>query len=179
MIICVTGHRPDKLYGYDLTDPRWQDLKNIFKEKLIEMKCTNAISGMALGVDTIFALAVLELKKEGHPIQLHCALPCPEQCKKWNHVDIVRYREILMEAKTVKVVADHYEADVMQKRNEYMVDHSDIVLAVWKVKKVEQKIVSNMPRKWAKKWNISSHEPCPKNFVQKNNCEIFSDILLV
>lgn len=135
MIICVTGHRPDKLYGYDLTDPRWQDLKNIFKEKLIEMKCTNAISGMALGVDTIFALAVLELKKEGHPLQLHCALPCPEQCKKWNHVDIVRYREILMEAKTVKVVADHYEADVMQKRNEYMVDHSDIVLAVWNGKK--------------------------------------------
>ena len=89
MIICVTGHRPDKLYGYDLTDPRWKNLKNIFKEKLIEMKCTNAISGMALGVDTIFALAVLELKKEGHPIQLHCALPCPEQCKKWNHVDIV------------------------------------------------------------------------------------------
>ena len=86
MIICVTGHRPDKLYGYDLTDSRWQNLKNIFKEKLIEMKCTNAISGMALGVDTIFALAVLELKKEGHPIQLHCALPCPEQCKKWNHV---------------------------------------------------------------------------------------------
>ena len=67
MIICVTGHRPDKLYGYDLTDPRWQDLKNIFKEKLIEMKCTNAISGMALGVDTIFALAVLELKKKGIP----------------------------------------------------------------------------------------------------------------
>lgn len=148
MIICVTGHRPDKLYGYDLTDSRWQNLKNIFKEKLIEMKCTNAISGMALGVDTIFALAVLELKKEGHPIQLHCALPCPEQCKKWNHVDIVRYREILMEAKTVKVVADHYEAGVMQKRN-------------------------------AKKWNISSLELCSKNFVQKNNCEIFSDILLV
>lgn len=50
-------------------------------------------------------------------------------------MDIVRYREILMEAKTVKVVADHYEADVMQKRNEYMVDHSDIVLAVWNGKK--------------------------------------------
>lgn len=55
-----------------------------------------------------------------------------------------------MEAKTVKVVADHYEAGVMQKRNEYMVDHSDIVLAVWNGKKAEQKIVSNMPRKWAK-----------------------------
>lgn len=34
MIICVTGHRPDKLYGYDLTDSRWQNLKNIFKEKI-------------------------------------------------------------------------------------------------------------------------------------------------
>ena len=65
MIICVTGHRPDKLYGYDLTDSRWQNLKNIFKEKLIEMKCTNAISGMALGVDTIFCPRCTGIKEGG------------------------------------------------------------------------------------------------------------------
>lgn len=34
MIICVTGHRPNKLYGYNLSDPRWQRLKNQLKSIL-------------------------------------------------------------------------------------------------------------------------------------------------
>lgn len=64
MKICVTGHRPNKLYGYDLTDDRWIVLKEKFKQILIDNNCDEAITGMALGVDTIFAYAVLELKKE-------------------------------------------------------------------------------------------------------------------
>ena len=70
MIISVTGHRPDKLYGYDLSDKRWQELKNQIKNTLKSNNCTEAITGMALGVDTIFALAVLELKDEGYDISL-------------------------------------------------------------------------------------------------------------
>ena len=31
MKICVTGHRPNKLYGYNLSDIRWQKLKEQFK----------------------------------------------------------------------------------------------------------------------------------------------------
>ena len=34
MKICVTGHRPNKLYGYDLSDVRWQNLKGLFKHIL-------------------------------------------------------------------------------------------------------------------------------------------------
>ena len=75
MIICLTGHRPQKLYGYDLNDKRWLALKEKLKEILKERKCTEAISGMALGADTIFALAVLELKQEGYDIKLRCAVP--------------------------------------------------------------------------------------------------------
>lgn len=75
MKICVTGHRPDKLFGYDLNDKRWIKLKDIFKQTLVEAKCTEAISGMALGTDMMFALAVLELKDEGYQIKLHCAIP--------------------------------------------------------------------------------------------------------
>lgn len=66
MKICVTGHRPNKLYGYNLADVRWQNLKGLFKRILKENNCTEAITGMALGVDTVFALAVLELKDEGY-----------------------------------------------------------------------------------------------------------------
>lgn len=76
MKICVTGHRPNKLYGYNLSDPRWQRLKEQFKSILKENNCEEAITGMALGVDTVFAFAVLELKNEGYDIRLHCAIPC-------------------------------------------------------------------------------------------------------
>ena len=76
MKICVTGHRPNKLYGYNLSDPRWQKLKEQFKQILKENNCDEAITGMALGVDTVFALAALELKDEGYGIKLHCAIPC-------------------------------------------------------------------------------------------------------
>ena len=101
MKISVTGHRPNKLYGYDLNDPRYTTMKDNFKKLLKENECTEAITGMALGVDTIFALAVLELKDEGYDILLHCALPCNRQCSKWNKESIDQYYEILSKADTI------------------------------------------------------------------------------
>ena len=42
------------------------------------------------------------------------------------------YRHILGLADTIKLVSDEeYKPYLMQKRNEYMVDHSDKVIAVW------------------------------------------------
>lgn len=132
MVICVTGHRPNKLYGYDLSDPRWQMLKLTFKTILQENHCTEAISGMALGVDTVFALAVLELKEEGVDIKLHCAIPCKNHSCKWPQKSIEQYNEILQKADVVKLVSNQeYKPYLMQKRNEYMVDLSEKVIAVW------------------------------------------------
>lgn len=132
MIICVTGHRPNKLYGYNLSDPRWQRLKDQFKSLLKANNCTEAYSGMALGVDTVFALAVLELKNEGYNIKLHCAIPCQNHSCKWNKESIAIYDDIVSKADTVTIVVDEpYEPWMMQKRNEFMVDNSDKVIAVW------------------------------------------------
>lgn len=133
MKICVTGHRPEKLYGYDLSDPRWQELKLKFKKLLIENNCTEAITGMALGTDTIFALSVLELKDEGYNIKLHCAIPCKGQTSKWvNPDDVARYFNIYDRADIVKIVSDKpYNPYLMQIRNEYMVDLADKIIAVW------------------------------------------------
>lgn len=110
MKICVTGHRPNKMYGYDIYNKQWTELKEKFKSLLKENNCNEAITGMALGVDTIFALAVLELKEEGYDIKLHCAIPCKNHSCKW-----------IKESKPW----------IMQKRNEYMVDLADKVIAVW------------------------------------------------
>ena len=132
MKICVTGHRPNKMYGYDLNDSRYIDLIEKFQELLIQNECTEAITGMALGVDTVFAMAVIGLKDKGYDIKLHCAIPCKNHTCKWFGESIRQYNYILENADIVKIVCDEeYKPWVMQKRNEYMVDLSDKVIAVW------------------------------------------------
>lgn len=132
MKICITGHRPNKLYGYDIYNSQWTKLKEKFKKILIENNCDEAITGMALGVDMVFAMAVLELKKEGYNIKLHCAIPCKNHSCKWLKESIELYNDILSKADIVKLVSDEeYKPYLMQKRNEYMVDLVDKVVAVW------------------------------------------------
>ena len=132
MKVCVTGHRPGKLYGYDLTVPNWLALKEKFKSLLVELGCDEAITGMALGVDTVFALAVLELKNEGRDIKLHCAIPCRNYSCKWLDTSVRQYNDILSKADTVTLVSDsEYKPYLLQKRNEYMVDLADKVIAAW------------------------------------------------
>lgn len=133
MKICVTGHRPNKIYGYDIHNKQWTELKKKFKKLLVKHNCDEAITGMALGVDTVFALAVLELKEEGNGnIKLHCAIPCRNHSGKWNKESVVLYNYILSKADTVKLISDEeYKPWLMQKRNEYMVDLADKVIAVW------------------------------------------------
>lgn len=87
---------------------------------------------MALGVDTVFALAVMELKDEGHNIRLHCAIPCKNHSSKWPYNSRIMYNNILHHADVVKLVSDQeYAPWVMQARNIYMVDLSDKIIAVW------------------------------------------------
>lgn len=130
--ICVTGHRPNKMYGYNLQDVRWIKLKELFKKILVENSCTEAITGMALGVDTVFALAVIELKNSGYDIKLHCAIPCKNHSSKWINESVELYNKILKKADIVKLVSDEeYKPWLMQRRNEYMVDLADMVIAVW------------------------------------------------
>ncbi len=130
--IAVTGHRPNKLFGYDLSDPRYQVMKQSFKNFLTAKKATNAITGMALGVDALFALAALELKAEGYPIKLSAYIPCLNHESRWNTFDQHRYHDILRQAdEVIRVTNRPYTPECMQQRNIAMVDHADIVLAVW------------------------------------------------
>ena len=132
MRICVTGHRPKLLYGYDLNDARWQALKEKFKLLLQEEDCTEAITGMALGTDQTFALAVLELKESGKDIKLTCAIPCKDHDSRWKPESRKLYHEILSKADSVVQVSElEYEPRLMQQRNRWMVDHADEVIAVW------------------------------------------------
>lgn len=135
--ICITGHRPKSLYGYDLSDPRWirlkMELKNYLQQFILEQDTVDAITGMALGVDTIFAQAVLELQEEGFPISLIAMIPCLNQERMWRAADKNRYKEILSKAdKVIYTSNEEYRKSLMILRNHAMVDEADQVLAVWR-----------------------------------------------
>lgn len=91
------------------------------------------ISGMALGVDTLWALVALRLKRDfPTKFKLECAIPCQNHSSKWVKESKAIYDDILSKADKVTLVTDApYNPWLMQKRNEYMVDNSDMVFAVW------------------------------------------------
>ena len=130
--IAVTGHRPRSITEFDIFNERWGHIKDVFESILLHYECTEAITGMALGTDQVFALAVLELKNEGHDILLHCALPYIAQDAVWIEESRKLYHDILSKADIVKTVSNEtYHPWVMQKRNEYMVDRANLLLALW------------------------------------------------
>lgn len=136
--IAVTGHRPNKLLGgYDLSSKENQALKAELKDLILAHKTDDeplqAITGMALGVDTLFAEALLDLKQDDvDGYILECAIPCKDQERMWNKSDQEWYKTILSFADIITQVSwMPYKPWLMQKRNEYMIDNADMVIAVW------------------------------------------------
>lgn len=132
--VCFTGHRPNKLNGYDPKDNRdllWRLHKEIVKH--IELKdCNTFISGMALGIDIWAAKIVLKLKRDRFPnVKLVCAIPCKNQESRWVKSSQLEWQEICKLADEVIYVSeDEYKPYLMQKRNEWMVDNANYVIAV-------------------------------------------------
>ena len=133
---CFTGHRPQKFsFGFNEHDDRCKNLKKILRERIeyliTQQSVTHFITGMALGVDLFAAEIVLQLKQKYPHIQLECAIPCEFQSKRWSKSLQNRYEMILSQCDTQTVLQKYYTPNCMLKRNQYMVDHADIVLVIW------------------------------------------------
>jgi uncharacterized phage-like protein YoqJ len=91
---CFTGHRPNKLYGYDRNNAGNLQLCFAIRDAVKYLHLTHGIdtfiSGMALGWDIWAALEVLELK-ETYPIKLICAIPCKDHSNKFSQQDKYDY----------------------------------------------------------------------------------------
>ena len=86
---------------------------------------------MARGVDIWAAQIVLKLRGAGYPIKLMCACPYVGFETGWNQDWQRQYREILAAADFVKYVCGGYSRSCFQIRNEWMVNHSARVIAVF------------------------------------------------
>ena len=124
MILSATGHRPNKLGGYSAY--ALDKLRAIAYKKIEELKPEKVISGMALGWDTAVALATLQLG-----IPLVAAIPFAGQETKWFPESVRMYHRTLKRAEVIYVSKGAYAAWKMQTRNEYMVNNSDVILAMY------------------------------------------------
>lgn len=132
MKIAVTGHRPDKLNhdyaGTSILSERIYDelAKVVVRNK--DKEGLTLITGMALGVDTLFAWVAIDLK-----VPFIAAIPFPGQEKAWPATSQKVYHDIINhELCTIKYVSmGEYSAAKMQIRNEWMVNECDGLIAVW------------------------------------------------
>lgn len=135
---CLTGHRPSG-FPWDYQDKKSEEYKNYIsslEKKIItlieEYGCVHFISGMAIGADTDFAKLCLDLRDREYPhITVEGAIPCPNQEAKWTDADKKEYKKLLKRLDKVTTVSNTFTYSCYQKRNEYMIDNSDCIIAVW------------------------------------------------
>lgn len=126
---CFTGHRPEKL-----TVPEPIVIAALDKEirQAVADGLNVFITGMAPGVDIWAAEIVIRLRDEEHlPLKLIAAVPHPGFENRWSVDWQKRYAAVMAAADLTRDISPKYHRGVYQVRNEWMVDHSARVIAVW------------------------------------------------
>ncbi len=125
---CFTGHRPEKLI---IAGKRLAKLLEEEIKRAIESGHTTFITGMAKGVDLVAAEIVLRLRKHDPRLKLICALPHPGFGQHWGGGWTERFQRVLAEADLERTICSAFSYASYQTRNEWMVRHSSLVIAVF------------------------------------------------
>ena len=138
-VVMVTGHRPKSLGGFTVPNPTEQWVRDTLRSLLVKLTSRRpnlvGISGMALGADQVFSEVCIELG-----IPWVAAVPFREHGQQWPRAAQKHYRQLMAHptCKAVVIVNEeiHYQVEgsvraVMHRRNDWMIDHSQLVLAVW------------------------------------------------
>lgn len=130
---CFTGYRPAKFpFKFSADDPRYAAFENSLLEAIFSLpkeNCFTFYTGMAMGFDILAAEMVLLLKEKGDcVVNLICVLPFKNQTAGWDEDWKKRYDNVLKNADEVILLSEEYYKGCYFKRNNFMVDNSDLVL---------------------------------------------------
>jgi len=130
-----TGYRPCKLpFKTDEKQIACVHLKILlYKEAEAAIKdgYTHFICGFALGSDTYFAEAVIELRNRYPGITLEAALACETQADHWPEKDRDRYFKLLAQCDRETYISRSYYKGSYLDRNRYIVNQSQRLIAVF------------------------------------------------
>lgn len=130
-----TGYRPSKMpWGYDEADIRCLDFKFRLRESLeylIGNGYVDFYSGGALGFDLMGAEMVLSLREKYPWIQLIMVIPFDGQADKWTEEQRRRWQSVIETSDRVIHIAHDYNKGVFFRRNHYLVEQADLLLAAF------------------------------------------------
>lgn len=144
--VCVTGHRPKDLWGYN-SSAKYQQLQNKMYYCLKQFHDTygvkNFISGGAQGVDQLFYWVCNHVLKEYPECTNTLSIPFKGQEDMWveeGKFGKTEYRQMLNSASSVVVVnpvvtpqsPKEHIVKALMDRNAHMVSNSDFVLGIYK-----------------------------------------------
>lgn len=134
---CFTGHRPKAFsFGYDEENEEFLALRSKMKNTIIQVcnaGCRTFFCGMAEGVDLWCGEIVLELSDRfDPPLEIVPVVPFLAQPSSMSEKNKMRYYRIMEAAKQRYLVSRPFTKFCYGKRNRFMVDSSDGVIAVFK-----------------------------------------------
>ena len=128
-----TGYRPSKFpFEFEGNNENYAAFEAALTEAIFSLpkeNCFTFYTGMAMGFDILAAEIVLLLKeKDDCVINLVCVLPFKDQTNGWSEEWKQRYENVLQNADEVILLSENYYKGCYFKRNNFMVDNSDLVL---------------------------------------------------
>jgi len=126
MKVAFTGHRPNKIGGYDRNNQTRRLIRHAIGLKLRELHATYVITGGALGVDTDAANVAWNLD-----IPYSVIAPCQNHSSKWPAESQREYNVMCSHADEHRIIDVPYSPAAMQRRNEIMVNECDVLIAIW------------------------------------------------
>lgn len=156
--IAFTGHRPAQLGGYDENNPTAVAVKTKLKELILQAYDAGYrtfITGMAMGIDQWAGEIVAELKNNYTDIKLIAAVPFACQSNIWRTETKQSYLNILVSCDDIYLIDFQPDTSIafdelinlskkknidskytiihkLEKRNQWMVDKADSIIAVFK-----------------------------------------------
>jgi len=130
-----SGHRPEKLPWRDnenaadclsLKQTIADTIRAVYNSGIRHFMC-----GMAIGCDTYFCEAVINLREEYPEITIEAAIPYEKQASAWREADRLRYNRLCAQCDMLTIVRPDYSPECMARRNKYMVDNSRILIAAY------------------------------------------------
>lgn len=132
--IAITGHRPDKIGGYNPNNELRKRIRGYIKDNLINLKSSSTqeihlLTGGALGVDQDAALIAIDLD-----IPYTVAIPCSDFGNNWPKPARDNYSYILDNSSKIISICDttyYQNPSCYEIRNKWLVDNSGLILGVW------------------------------------------------
>lgn len=134
---CFTGHRPHR-FSFSPDGLRPEQVQAALGRQITRLYNEGYrvfITGMSAGVDLWAAAEVIALQQQHPEVQLLAAVPFHGQESHWPQPLQREYRRVLEACQRVDVLFDEEAARTdpaacYRRRNHWMVDHADTVLAV-------------------------------------------------